>query len=122
MSVECFVYSHSFIHRGQENSAIGVASGGGSVMTSTGGTAKMSVVPRNPPASVPGCGDTPSRKPVRLCQVSFVMFHASVRKIVHLHHCLHTKKQVKKFVDLDEPYMKKQGLPRCIFVIVLIFF
>ncbi|XP_050731350.1 uncharacterized protein LOC127005934 isoform X3 [Eriocheir sinensis] len=38
-------------------------------MTSTGGTAKMSVVPRNPPSSVPGCGDTPSRKPVRLCQV-----------------------------------------------------
>ncbi|KAG7168324.1 Nuclear hormone receptor family member nhr-48-like [Homarus americanus] len=59
--------------RGQESSEIGVASGGGSVVSGStgGGTAKMSVVPRNPPAAVPTSGDTPSRKPVRLCQAFF---------------------------------------------------
>ncbi|KAK8734919.1 hypothetical protein OTU49_005728 [Cherax quadricarinatus] len=57
---------------GQESGDIGVASGGGGSLVSGGtggGTAKMSVVPRNPPAAVPTSGDTPSRKPVRLCQV-----------------------------------------------------
>ncbi|XP_064121469.1 uncharacterized protein LOC135225854 isoform X2 [Macrobrachium nipponense] len=68
--------------RGQEGTEVGVASsvnnlsggggGGGSTTTTTApvGAARMSSGPRNPPpSSVPSSGDTPSRKPVRLCQV-----------------------------------------------------
>ncbi|XP_071548748.1 uncharacterized protein [Panulirus ornatus] len=72
----CAILQRRGYHRnipggGQESSEIGVASGGGNVVSGStgGGTAKMSVVPRNPPAAVPTSGDTPSRKPVRLCQV-----------------------------------------------------
>nr|XP_027209158.1 uncharacterized protein LOC113802743 isoform X1 [Penaeus vannamei] len=63
--------------RGPDGSDVGVASGGsnsgggsaGGGATAVG-VAKMSAVARNTASSMPSSGDTPSRKPVRLCQVS----------------------------------------------------
>lgn len=66
-----------FPFRGPDGSDVGVASGGsnsgggsaGGGATAVG-VAKMSAVARNTASSMPSSGDTPSRKPVRLCQVS----------------------------------------------------
>ncbi|KAK7026756.1 hypothetical protein SK128_022437 [Halocaridina rubra] len=62
--------------RGQDGSEIGIASsvnnlggGSGGTTAATVGAARMTSMPRNPTPSAPTGGDTPSRKPVRLCQV-----------------------------------------------------
>lgn len=67
---------HWYLTGGPDGSDVGVASGGsnsgggsaGGGATAVG-VAKMSAVARNTATSMPSSGDTPSRKPVRLCQV-----------------------------------------------------